>query len=275
MRITDFDVYKDLLREKSGLHLIPDQSYMLDSRLGPIAKKWGYFSLESMTVAVQGVPDKNLISDIIEAMTLTDTSFFRDMTPFDHVRDVVIPAMLKARKTKKKFRAWSAGCATGQEPYSLSMLIEESKMNGGGWKTEIIATDIANDALDQARNGIYSQFEIQRGLSIQTVLQYFTQDGNKWALSDALRKRVKFQNYNLVNPVPFTDPFDVIMCRNVISNFDDDIRRAVLAKLAACLSADGFLYLGYRESAIGLTEALRPLPGFSGIYVPKDSPYAG
>lgn len=261
MRITDFDVYKDLLKEKSGLHLIPDQSYMLDSRLGPIAKKWGYFSLESMTIALQGVPDKHLVSDIIEAMASTETSFFRDMGPFDHIRDMVIPAMLKARKTKKKFRVWSAGCSTGQEAYSMAMLIEESKMNGGGWKSEIIATDIAHDALDQARNGVYSRFEVQRGLSIQTLMQYFTQEDNKWKIAESLRKRISFQPYNLVHPVPFKDPFDIIMCRNVISYFDDDVRKAVLDKLAASLAPDGFLYLGLHESAVGLCEALRPLPG--------------
>lgn len=272
MRIRDFDIYKDLLKEKSGLRLTPDKSYMLDSRLGPIAKKWGYFSVDSMTVALQAVPDKNLVGDIVEAMTSPETSFFRDMTPFDFFRDFVLPAMLKSRKTKKRFRVWSAGCSTGQEPYSLAMMIQESKI--AGWRNEILATDISNEALAQARNGVYSQFEVQRGLSAPALLDCFAQDGTSWKISDALRKMVKFEYMNLLDGGPGKEPFDVIFCRNVLTHIEDDLRPDILEGMAQHLAPDGFLFLGFNESAVGLTEALRPLTGWRGIYVTKDSPHS-
>lgn len=169
MRIIDFDIYKNLLKERSGLVLTPDKSYLLDSRLNPIAKKWGYPSLEAMTAVLQGVPDKDLVNDIIEAMTTNETSFFRDSNPFDTFKESVLPYMHESRATRRSMKIWCAAASSGQEPYSLRMILREQESKFAGWKTDILATDISNDILAQAREGVYSQFEVQRGYSLKNI----------------------------------------------------------------------------------------------------------
>jgi chemotaxis protein methyltransferase CheR len=270
MRITDFDIYRDLLKEKSGLSLTPDKSYLLESRLSPIAKKWGYTSMESMTLALQGVPDRHLVSDVVEAMTTNDTSFFRDGAPFDTLRDTILPWLVKKRAAQKKIRIWCAAAASGQEPYSVAITIKEKGLPPG-WKTEILATDISSDAMEQARNGHYSQFEVQRGLGVHILLKYFEQDGTKWKIGDDLRKMVRFEQFNLLDSMKKLGMFDVILCRNVLSLFDDPVKKSVLEKLAGQLEKDGFLLLGKSESAAGFSDVLKPLPGTPGLHAFHDS----
>lgn len=272
MRITHFDIYRDLIREKSGLNLSQDQSYMLDSRLGPIAKKWGYPTLDAMTVALQGVPDRNLVQDVVVAMTDAETAFFRDEDPFDFFRDVILPLLLKKRAGPNKIKIWSAGCASGQEPFSIALILKEKSVPG--WKGDILATDISSEVLEQARHGVYSQFEVQRGLSTRTLLKNFAQkEPGKWKIADDLQKMVRFEQFNLLDDMKKLGAFDVILCRNLISCFDDSLKKSVLEKLAAHLEKDGFLILGRNESAIGATESLKPFPGARGIFVPKNSPH--
>lgn len=270
MRITDFDIYKDLLREKSGLNLTPENSYMLESRLSPVAKKWGYTSMETMTIALQGVPDKKLIYDVIEAMTTNDTSFLRDVTPFNILRDTMMPYFISKRAKQKKIRIWSAACASGQEPYSIALTMKDKGIPPG-WKIEILATDISRDSVDRGREGVYSQFEVQRGLSIHMLLKHFKQDDEKWKLNEDLRKLVKFEYYNMLDDMKKLGKFDIIFCRNVLSLFDEKTRKAVLSKLSERLEKDGFLVLGKNENTIGLSEDFKSLPDAGGVHAFRDS----
>jgi chemotaxis protein methyltransferase CheR len=273
MRITDFDVYKDLLREKSGLNLSPEKSSLLESRLSPIAKKWGYASMEIMAVALQGVPDKkliNLINDVVEAMTTNDTSFMRDVTPFTLMRDTMLPYFISKRARQKKIHIWSAACASGQEPYSIAITLKDKGLPPS-WKVEITATDISRDSIDRAKMGVFSQFEVQRGLSIHTLLKHFTQDEDKWILHNDISKMVKFDYFNLLDDMKKMGKFDIIFCRNVLLLFDEKMRKTVLGKLTQHLEPDGFLVLGKSENTIGLSEDLKPIQGSSGVHAFRDS----
>lgn len=270
MRITDFDVYSELLKEKSGLMLDADQSYLLDSRLGPIAKKWGYPSLALLTVTLQGVPDRDLVRDVVEAMTTKDTSFFRDVWPFHMFRDEVLDYFAKKKGSQRKLRIWCAGVSTGQEAYSLAMLLKDKGSAFSNWKIEILATDLSNEPIEQARHGLYSQFEVQRGLPVTTLLKRFSQLGDgQWQINNDLRKMVKFQTFNMLDNMASLGQFDVIFCRNVLSGFEKKTAHKVFEKLSGQLEKDGFLFLGKNETAPD--SLFLPLSEKRGVYVPKDS----
>jgi chemotaxis protein methyltransferase CheR len=270
MRITDFDVYQDLLKQKSGLVLEQDQSYLLDSRLMPIAKKWGYSSLDAMTAVLHGVPDKDLVDDVIEAMTDKETCFFRDTWPFYAFRDDMLPALKKLRGASKKIKIWCAAAATGQEAFSLALMLKDKGNEFAGWKAEILATDISSDCLEQAKHGIFSQFEVQRGLPIRTLLKHFKQVGDQnWQISGDIRKMMRYHSFNLLDSMAALGKFDVILCRNVLNDFDTPTRRKTLDKLMGQLEKDGFLMLGCKDQIEG--DSLRPLDEKRGVYVHKDS----
>jgi chemotaxis protein methyltransferase CheR len=254
MRISDFDLYKDLLKEKSGLSLTQDKCYLLDSRLTPVAKKWGFVSLDHMTVALRGVAKPDLVKDVIEAMTTNETSFFRDSKPFDQFRDIILPTLMKNR-TNKKIRIWCAASSTGQEPYSLSMILKEMGPKIAGWTFEIIGTDISTEVLDAAKKAEYSQFEVQRGLPIQMLMKYFEQKGDRWALKQDIKSMVQYKYFNLLEPMTSLGKFDIIFCRNVLIYFDRDTKAKVLQNMAGLLPDDGFVLLGGAETVMGITDA--------------------
>ncbi len=271
MRIVDFDIYKDLLKEKSGLVLSSDKSYLLDSRLSPIAKKWGYPSIDAMTVALQGVPDKDLVNDIVEAMTTNETSFFRDTRPFDTLRNTVLPYLHENRATKRSINTWCAAASSGQEPYSIRLILKEMESKFAGWKTDILATDISHEILEQAREGVYSQFEVQRGLPIQTLMSNFTQIDEKWQINEEIRRSVRYDYFNLLDSMSGLGTFDVIFCRNVLIYFDEPTKKDILERMAAQLPDDGFLFLGGAETVLGITEAFKPIPDKRGLYAKEGS----
>lgn len=273
MRITDFELYKDLLKERSGLTLSPDKSYLLDSRLTPVAKKWGFETLDALGAALRGVPDPKLINDIVEAMTTNETSFFRDSRPFDIFRETILPYMIETRSKQRALRIWSAACSTGQEAYSLAMIMEEMEANLSGWRMEIKGTDISQEVIDKAKAAVYSQFEVQRGLPIKSLMQHFTQDGDTWSLNDNIRNMAHFEYFNLLESMNRLGVFDVIFCRNVLIYFDEATKADVLGRLAQQLSPDGIVYLGGAETVLGITDVLKPLPGYRGVYVKTDAPH--
>jgi chemotaxis protein methyltransferase CheR len=273
MRINDFDLYKDLLKEKSGLTLTPDKSYLLDSRLTPVARKWNFANLEAMTMAMHGVPSANLIKDVVEAMTTNETSFFRDSKPFDQFRDVILPHLMKTR-TGKRVRIWCAASSTGQEPYSLAMLIKEQAAKMPGWTFEIVATDIDTTVLESAKKGEYSQFEVQRGLPIQMLMKYFEQKGDRWSLKQDIRSMVQFKYFNLLEPMAALGKFDVVFCRNVLIYFDRETKAKVLQNMAGALPEDGFVFLGGAETVLGVTDAFKPMENTRGIYIKPTSSLA-
>ena len=247
---------------------------MLESRLNPIAKKWGYNSLETMTIALQGVPDKNLVTDIVEAMTTNDTSFFRDRHPFDTFKNDLMRYMRETRGKKKNLRIWCAASSSGQEPYSIAMLLKEAEVEYPGWNFEIVATDISHDILDQARSGLYTQFEAQRGLPVQLLLKYFTQvENQKWQIGQDVKNLIKFQYFNLLDSMASLGTFDIIFCRNVLLHFDKATKRKVLGQIAQHLAPDGYLLLGEAESVSGFTDSLTSLPDHDDVFVSKDHPH--
>lgn len=272
MRITDFDVYKDLLKEKSGLVITADKSYLLDSRLSPIAKKWGYPTLDAMTVALQGVADRDLVNDVVEAMTTNETSFFRDTKPFEVFKGHVLPYIKEARGAARQLKLWCAASSSGQEPYSIAMTLRADP-ELKSWKTDMLATDISHDILAQAKEGIYSQFEVQRGLPVQMLMDNFTQTEEKWQIKDEVRNMIRFEYFNLLDSMTGLGKFDIIFCRNVLIYFDEETKTSVFEKMAGQLEKDGFLFLGGAETVLGITDLFKPVPGQRGLYAMEGSPH--
>lgn len=272
MKLTDFDLYKDLLLEKSGLMLSSDKTYLLDSRLSPVAKKWGFQTLEAMTAALRGMPDQKLVNDIVEAMTTNETSFFRDMTPFNMLREIVFPYMLEARKIKRSLNFWCAAASSGQEPYSIAFILKELEQSAmAGWRNKILGTDISHEILEQARAGIYSQFEVQRGLPIQMLMAHFTQQEEKWHLNDEIKRMVEYKLFNLLDSMSMLGRFDIVFCRNVLIYFNEETKADVLRRIAGQMEPDGFLFLGGAETVLGMDTPFAAVPSGRGLYALKDS----
>lgn len=274
MKVADFEIYKDLLYRESGLVVTPDKSYLLESRLTPVFKKWNLPSMDEMTMKLRALPDRQMVKDIVEAMTTNETSFFRDMKPFQLFEDTMLPHMIKTRGTKKTLRIWCAAASSGQEPYSLAMILKEKANLMPGWKFEITATDISDEILTTAKNGLYSQFEVQRGLPIQYLMKYFTQVNERWQLKDDIRNMVKFSNFNLLHDMSRFGMFDIIFCRNVLIYFDEKNKSQILDRMSTKLEKDGFLLLGGAETVLGLTDKLKLMPEKRGLYVHPDSEHA-
>jgi chemotaxis protein methyltransferase CheR len=266
MKISDFELYRDLLQRNSGLSLTPEKSFILDSRLTPVARKWGYPTLEAMTLALRGVPDVALLDEVVEAMTTKDTSFFRDMTPFTALRDIVVPHLIKSKGRNRELRIWSAACSTGQEPYSIAMTLKEIEAQLKGWRVEIFATDISAQALTKARTADYTQFEVQRGLPVSSLMKNFHEMDNSWRLYDDIRNLVNFEQFNLLDPMDEFGAFDIIFCRNVLSYFDEKVRNNILGRLCECLNPNGFLILGQDENPGTRDTCLMALDGCGGFY---------
>jgi chemotaxis protein methyltransferase CheR len=199
-------------------------------------------------------------------MTTNESFFFRDTWPFDSFRKFMLPELLKARASKRLIRIWSAACSSGQEPYSLAMILAEEKAKLAGWRVEIVATDLSTEILDKAREGVYSHFEVQRGLPIAYLAKYFKGVGDRWQIDEALRRSIDFRIFNLLDTPAPLGVFDVIFCRNVLIYFDQPTKSAVLGRMARQMSPDGFLLLGGAETILGITDRFVAVPSQRGIY---------
>lgn len=267
-----FNYLRDLLKERTGLVVTPDKMYLVETRLMPVARRVGYMSIEDMLIALQKRHDEKLIVEVTEAMNTHESLFFRDQDPFDLFEKVILPKLLESRASQKRFRIWCAACSSGQEPYSLSMLLDQHAAKLTGWRTEIIATDISHSVLDRAREGLYSQFEVQRGLPVQLMIKYFSQEGEYWRLKPDIRKKVTFRHFNLLDDPKGLGKFDLIFCRNVLIYFDVDTKKKVLRSVRDVLRDDGVLFLGSAESTMGLSEDLWPVEAGRGVYKHTKSP---
>jgi chemotaxis protein methyltransferase CheR len=266
MNTEDFEFITALLRKRSGLVLTRDKLYLLESRLTPVARAAGLGGLPGLIDAIRKRGDPRLIDEVVDAMTTNESFFFRDIKPFDQFRDHVLPELMKARAATRHIRIWSAACSSGQEPYSLCMILKDNAAKLTGWKIEILGTDISRQMLIKARRGIYSQFEVQRGLPIQNLVKYFGQEGDRWIISAELRNMVTFREFNLLDDPRPLGPFDVIFCRNVLIYFDQDTKAKVLHQIGTVLRPDGYLYLGGAETVLGVTDRFAPIAGMRGIY---------
>jgi chemotaxis protein methyltransferase CheR len=265
----DFEYLRKLLRERSGLVLSAEKQYLAESRLVPVARRHRIATLGELVAKLKIAEQSPLATDVIEAMATNETFFFRDKLPFDHFRDTVLPALITARAREKRIRIWCTAASTGQEPYSLAMILREFGARLAGFRTEIVATDISADVLERAKAGIYSQFEVQRGLPIHLLVKFFSQVGETWQIAPEIRAMVQFRPLNLLKDFSALGTFDMVFCRNVLIYFDQETKIGVLNRLAAQLAADGFLALGAAETVVGLTDAFKPMAERRGLYVPN------
>jgi chemotaxis protein methyltransferase CheR len=264
----DYDYLRKFLKDRSGLDLSTDKQYLVESRLLPLARKAGLAGIDELVAQIKNGSEA-IAADVVEAMTTNETFFFRDKLPFDHLRDAIIPELLKARAGKRSLRIWCAASSTGQEPYSIAMCLKEMSAQLAGWRIEIIATDLAPSVLEKSRSGIYSQFEVQRGLPIQLLVKYFKQNGELWQLNPDIRAMIQFKQLNLLQNFSHLGTFDVVFCRNVLIYFDQDTKVDVFKRLAKVMEPDGFLALGAAETVVGLTDAFKPHPDKRGLYRPN------
>jgi chemotaxis protein methyltransferase CheR len=271
----DYEYLRKLLKERSGLVLSADKHYLVESRLLPVARRAGLFNLTGLVGRLKGSDAEPLIVEVVEAMTTNESSFFRDKIPFDQFRETIIPALLAARAGSRRVRIWCAAAATGQEPYTLAICLKEMGKDLRGWRVEILATDLSNEVLEKARSGIYSQFEVQRGLPVLLLIKYFSQVGEMWQIAPEIRGMVKFMPLNLLHDFSHLGTFDVVFCRNVLIYFDQATKSDVLERIAAVTERDGFLVLGGAETVVGLTDAFSPLPEKRGLYTPQPAAAAG
>ena len=264
----DYEYLRKLLKDNSGLDLSADKQYLIESRLLPLARKCGLSGIPDLVTKVRGGSSSH-IAQVVEAMTTNETFFFRDKVPFDHFRDTMMPEILKARAARRSVRIWCAAGSTGQEPYSLAMCLKEMSAALAGWRVEIVATDLSQEVLEKSKAGIYSQFEVQRGLPIQMLVKYFKQSGEFWQVNPELRAMVQHRQLNLLHDFSQLGAFDIIFCRNVLIYFDQDTKINIFNRLARLVEADGFLVLGAAETVVGLTDTFKPVPERRGLYRPN------
>lgn len=261
-----FDALCEFLRRNSGLIMEQSKRYLVESRVMPIVRRERLSSLDELMAILQKGQNPKLAKDVIEAMTINETYFFRDKSPFDQFRNVMLPKLIATRQNEKRIRIWSAAASTGQEAYSLAMIIDECASKIPGWKIEIVGTDLSEGVLDKARKGIYSQFEVQRGLPTPMLLRHFNQIGDAWQISEQMRSKVTFRQLNLLQDFSSLGRFDVIYCRNVLIYFDAPRKTDILTRMSRQLAPDGFLLLGASESLIGLKTDLVALPDNRALY---------
>jgi chemotaxis protein methyltransferase CheR len=271
-----FDTLASLLRTKSGLTIGMDKLYLLETRLAGIVKREKLPDMNGLAERLRRPGNDALARDVVEAMTTNESFFFRDDKPFLHFRTQALPRLVAARSPGSPLRVWSAAASSGQEAYSLAMIVAESTAVLGGRKVEIVGTDIARDPLARAREGIYSQFEVQRGLPVQMLMRYFRKDENNWRIADAIRGMAQFREYNLLTDLRPLGRFDIVFCRNVLIYFDQPTKARVLDAIAGLMPPDGLLYLGGAETVLGITARFAPMPNERGVYgvVPGAAPAA-
>jgi chemotaxis protein methyltransferase CheR len=265
----DYEYLRRLLRERSGLVLSADKHYLVESRLLSVARRAGTATLSELVQRLKAPNSERLIVEVVEAMTTNESFFFRDKVPFEQFRDTIMPALLTARGGTRRIRIWCAAASTGQEPYSLAMSLKEMGKALEGCRVEILATDLSQEVLEKAKAGIYSQFEVQRGLPIQLLVKYFSQIGDTWQVAPEIRAMVQYRQLNLLNEFFHLGTFDVVFCRNVLIYFDQATKVSVLERLARVTERDGYLVLGAAETVVGLTEAFKPVVDRRGLYAPN------
>jgi chemotaxis protein methyltransferase CheR len=267
MTDADTQTFTALLKERSGLSLTGDKQYLFESRLNPVARDHGFKSLSELAGALRGSPSQALVRAVVEAMATHESLFFRDVKPFDELRNFILPKLAEARAATKFLRFWSAACSTGQEPYSLAMLLKD-EARVAGWRLQITATDLSSQVIARAAAGKFSHFEVQRGLPAKYLVKHFKRNGDDWEIAQPLREMVSWKVFNLLDDPALLGGFDIIFCRNVLIYFDQATKARVLERLARILPKDGYLVLGSAETTIGITDRLRPVPQHHGLYTP-------
>ncbi|MEO3472443.1 protein-glutamate O-methyltransferase CheR [Roseomonas sp. CAU 1739] len=262
-----FNFLAGLVKVRSGIVLTADKGYMLETRLGPMLRREAIAGLDALALRLRGAKAEALTAEMVEALTTNESSFFRDGKPFEHLKKL-LPRLAAARPPGQAIRIWSAACSSGQEAYSIAITAAELGAALSGRRVEILGTDLSKEMLERAREGIFTQFEVQRGLPVQMLVKHFKQEGTRWRITPELRAMVRWQSFNLLDDLRGLGRFDVVFCRNVLIYFDAPTKSRVLAALAGQVAADGVVYLGGAETVLGLTDRLVPAAGERGVYEP-------
>ena len=266
MTSAEFAVIAAFLKERSGLIITQDKTYLLETRLAAILREHNIAGLPALAEQLRQPGTNAVKGKVVDAMTTNETSFFRDNHPFDTLRQSVIPGLIERRAATRSLRIWSAACSTGQEPYSLAMMMKDNFPILSGWKVEIVATDLSPTVLDRAREGVYSTFEVQRGLPIQMLVRHFDQIEPNWRIKRELRQTISFRPLNLLEDFSSLGQFDIVLCRNVLIYFDQPTKTRILKGITRRIAPDGALLLGGAESVFGLCDGLAGVPGLKGVY---------
>jgi chemotaxis protein methyltransferase CheR len=255
-----------LLEARTGQQLTMSRRWRIETALSSLLRERGIATLDELiTILVMG-KEPNLSQQVVEALLNNETYFFRDRAPFDLLQRYALPELAKRRSKTRRMRIWSAGCSTGQEVYSLAMLFAENPEEWLGWTIDILGTDVSTACVDRARNGTYTQFEVQRGLGINQMIKWFEETGDGWRAVEALRKPVRFQVQNLLEPPPHPGGFDIVLCRNVMLYLSPDKRTLAFERLASAMAEDAWLMLGAGETVIGQTTRLGSDINARGLY---------
>ncbi len=250
----DFDYIRQLVRDQSALTLESGKEYLVESRLDPLAREEGFPSYLQLVSSLRGRPVGEIHRRVVEAMTNNETTFFRDARAFAMIAGSILPALIADRSPARSLHIWCAACSTGQEPYSLAMLVRECRALDG-WDVRIIGSDISRQVLARARAARYSQFEVNRGLPAHLLVKHFEQDGRAWALRPEISRMVEFRELNLVHPWPDLPPIDLMLMRNVLIYLDVETRKTILARVGRLLDPRGYLVLGGSETTMNLDES--------------------
>jgi chemotaxis protein methyltransferase CheR len=256
----DFTFIRGLIRQRSAIVLDEGKERLVEARLASLVREHGALSITDLISRLKNQPYGPLHRQVVEAMTTNETSFFRDLLPYEALRKVLIPELMQKRETERRLTIWSAASSTGQEPYSLSMMLRDhfpTMVNS--WAVNILGTDISSEVLKRARLGNYSQLEVNRGLPAALLVKYFHKEGVYWRINDDIRKMVEFREMNLAEPWPPIPQADIIMLRNVLIYFDVETKKLILSRIRQVLRPDGYLFMGGAETTLNLDNAYEPV----------------
>ena len=252
---TDFDYVRNLVKERSAIVLEPSKTYLVDSRLTPLVRKQNLASLGELVARLRSERFGELHRSVIEAMTTNETSFFRDVHPFEAFKKKILPELIAKRSAERALTIWCGACSSGQEPYSIAMLLRDSFPELAAWRVQIVATDLSTEILDRAKRGAFTQLEVNRGLPAPMLVRYFTRNGLEWQVSDQVRNMITFRELNLIEAWPSMPRADVVFLRNVLIYFDIPTKKTILAKIRQVMRPDGYLFLGGAETTMNRDEA--------------------
>lgn len=265
-----FQIIADLLAERTGQHLTPSRRWRVASALSSVFRENGISNIDQLVCLLDDASRKprtsNLPERVVEALLNNETYFFRDKPTFDQIPETILPELARRRADKKRISIWCAGCSTGQEVHSIAMLFAEAAERWKGWDISILGTDVSNRAINHARKGLYSQFEVQRGLGIAQMLRHFEETDKGWQLCEKTRAMSQFKRHNILSDPPARRDFDLVLCRNVLLYFDQPTRERAFAQLAGAIADDGFMMLGAGETVIGQTRSFAPVASRASIY---------
>lgn len=269
-------IIADLLEARTGQHLTESRRWRVNSALAGIFREHGISNVDQLVCLLEAPPrgpeSPDLSQEVVEALLNNETYFYRDKPTFDQLPAEILPELAERRRDLKRLSIWSAGCSTGQEVYSIAMLFAEQAERWQGWTIDILGTDVSHRAINAARSGLYSQFEVQRGLGVAQMLRFFEETPSGWQVCESVRRLVRFRQHNVLStPHPGRLPFDLVLCRNVLLYFDRDTRSTAFDRLASAVMPDGFLMLGAGETVVGQTDRFVPTARRASFFEPPSS----